>query len=50
LIKEELGDVANYCVLMAYTCGLDLDETIQTKICSNNENILLRSHTEAVKI
>ena len=24
-IKEELADVVNYCVLMADTCGLDLD-------------------------
>ena len=27
-IKEELADVVNYCVLMADTCGLDLDEIV----------------------
>ena len=32
-IKEELADVVNYCVLMADTCGLDLDEIIKR----NNE-------------
>jgi hypothetical protein len=31
------ADVVNYSVLMAYTCGLDLDEIIQTKISRNNE-------------
>ena len=36
-IKEELADVVNYCVLMAYACGLDLDEIVQTKIEKNNE-------------
>lgn len=36
-IKEELADVMNYCILMADTCGLDLDEIIQEKIKKNNE-------------
>ena len=36
-IKEELADVVNYCVLMADTCGLDLDEIVQEKIKKNNE-------------
>lgn len=36
-ISEELADVANYCVLMADACGLDLDEIIQEKIKKNNE-------------
>ena len=36
-IKEELADVANYCVLMADACGLDLDEIIQEKIKRNEE-------------
>lgn len=37
-IKEELADVANYCVLMADACGLDLDEIIREKIKRNEEN------------
>ena len=36
-IKEELADVVNYCVLMADTCGLDLDEIVTEKIKRNNE-------------
>lgn len=36
-IKEELADVANYCVLMADACGLDLDEIIRQKIKRNEE-------------
>lgn len=36
-IKEELADVLIYCVLMADTCGLDLDEIVQEKVCRNNE-------------
>ena len=36
-IKEELADVLNYCVLMADTCGLDIDEIVQEKIKINNE-------------
>ena len=36
-IKEELADVVNYCVLMADTCGLDLDEIVQAKLKKNNE-------------
>lgn len=36
-IKEELADVLNYCILMADTCGLDLDEIVQAKIKRNNE-------------
>lgn len=36
-IKEELADVANYCVLMADTCGLDLDEIIRAKVKKNSE-------------
>ena len=36
-IKEELADVANYCVLMADACGLDLDEIIREKIKRNEE-------------
>ena len=36
-IKEELADVVNYCVLMADTCGLDLDEIVREKIKRNNE-------------
>ena len=36
-IREELADVVNYCVLMADTCGLDLDEIILEKIKKNAE-------------
>ena len=36
-IKEELADVANYCVLMADACGLDLDEIIREKSKRNEE-------------
>ena len=36
-IKEQLADVVNYCVLMADTCGLDLDEIVTEKIKRNNE-------------
>lgn len=36
-IKEELADVANYCVLMADACGLDLDEIVREKIKRNGE-------------
>lgn len=35
-IKEELADVLNYCILMADTCGLDIDEIVQEKIKRNN--------------
>ena len=34
-IKEELADVLNYCILMADTCGLDMDEIIQEKVRKN---------------
>ena len=36
-IREELADVLNYCILMADTCGLDMDEIIQEKVRKNNE-------------
>lgn len=36
-IKKKLADVVNYCVLMADTCGLDLDEIVTEKIKRNNE-------------
>jgi len=36
-IKEELADVANYCILMADACGLDLDEIICAKVKKNSE-------------
>ena len=36
-IREELADVLNYCVLMADTCGLDMDEIIQEKVRKNAE-------------
>ena len=34
-VREELADVLNYCILMADTCGLDLDEIIQEKVKKN---------------
>ena len=36
-IGEELADVLNYCILMADTCGLDMDEIIQEKVRKNAE-------------
>ncbi len=36
-IKEELADVLNYCILMADTCGLDMDEIVTEKVKRNNE-------------
>ena len=36
-IREELADVLNYCILMADTCGLDIDEIIQEKVRRNAE-------------
>ena len=36
-IKEELADVVNYCILMADTCGLDLDEIVSEKVKRNSE-------------
>lgn len=35
-IKEELADVLVYCVLMADTWGLDLDEIVTQKIMMNS--------------
>ena len=37
-IREELVDVLNYCILMADTCGLDLDESIRKEVSKNVEN------------
>lgn len=36
-IREELADVANYCILMADACGLDLDQIILEKIKLNEK-------------
>ena len=36
-IREELADILNYCILMADTCGLDMDEIIQEKVRKNAE-------------
>ena len=36
-IREELADVVNYCILMADTCGLDLDEIVLEKIKKNRQ-------------
>lgn len=36
-IREELADVLSYCILIADTCGLDMDEIIQEKVRKNAE-------------
>lgn len=36
-IREELADVLIYCVLMADTCGLDIDEIINKKLLCNEK-------------
>ena len=36
-VREELADILNYCILMADTCGVDLDEIIQEKVRKNAE-------------
>ena len=36
-IKEELADIANYCILMADSCNLDLDQIIREKVIKNAE-------------
>lgn len=36
-IREELADILNYCILMADTCDLDMDEIVQEKIRKNAE-------------
>lgn len=36
-IKEELADVVIYGILMADSCGLDLDEIVLEKMKRNNE-------------
>ena len=36
-MREELADVLNYCILMADTCGFDLDEIILEKVKKNAE-------------
>lgn len=36
-IREELADVLMYCILMADTCELDLDEIILEKVRRNAE-------------
>ena len=34
-VAEELGDVLNYCILMADKLGLDLDQIVQEKLAIN---------------
>lgn len=36
-VKEELADVLSYCILMADTCNLDLDEILLKKNEVNNK-------------
>ena len=48
-MREELADVLIYAVMMADTCGMDLDEIIQEKIRKNAEKYPVekaRNHTE----
>ena len=37
MLKEELADIANYCILMADCCDLDLDQIIREKVKRNTE-------------
>ena len=34
-LREELGDVLSYCILLADVCGLDLDEIMNEKVTKN---------------
>ena len=47
-VKEELADVLNYCILMADTCGLDLDEIILEKVKKNGEKYPIESKRQIV--
>ena len=42
-IREELADVLNYCILMADTCGLDMD-SFRKKSEKTEKNIRWKKH------
>lgn len=48
-IREELADVINYCILMADTCGLDMDEIVNEKIKRNNEKYPVEKSKDSAK-
>ena len=48
-IKEELADVLVYCIYMADTCGLDMDEIIQEKMKKNNEKYPVEKAKDTAK-
>lgn len=48
-IKEELADVLVYCIHMADTCGLDMDEIIQEKMKKNNEKYPVEKAKDTAK-
>ena len=48
-IREELADLLNYYILMADTCGLDMDEIIQKKSGEMHRSIRWKKHTDIRK-
>lgn len=42
-VADELADVLNYCILMAYELDLDIDEIVLNKMKKTAKNILLRN-------
>lgn len=48
-IKEELADVINYCILMADSCDLDIDEIVMEKIIRNNEKYPIEKSKDSAK-
>lgn len=48
-IREELADVLNYCILMADTCGLDMDEIVQEKLKSNSAKYPVEKARDSAK-
>ena len=49
MIREELADVLNYCILMADACGLDMDEIVQEKIKRNNAKYPVEKAKDSAK-
>ena len=48
-IREELADVLSYCILMADTCGLDMDEIIKKKSRGMQKSIQWKKRTDIKK-
>lgn len=48
-VREELADVLNYCILMADSFGLDMDEIVQEKIKKNNEKYPVEKAKDSAK-